>query len=137
MVLYLLVCCKTISEYARRRRERRYHFRPADVAFCSSVSDKNVLIFHKVWCFNIHFDIHTCHQLKFDLGQSSTLYPFGLHKKSIHGRGPVFVGQLMFSREKLDRFPVCMRYAMICESRAHSAYKHNSQITQEALFTCT
>ena len=49
--------------------------------------------------------------MKFDLGQSSTHYPSGLHKKSIPGRGPVWVGQLMFSREKLGQFAVRMRYA--------------------------
>ena len=27
-----------------------------------------------------HFNIHTCHQLKFDLGRSLTRYPSGLHK---------------------------------------------------------
>ena len=43
--------------------------------------------------------IHTCHELEFDLGRSSTRYPSGLHKKSIHGTGPIQVGQLMFSRE--------------------------------------
>ena len=69
-------------EYARGRRERRNRFRPADVAFFSSESDKNVaLIFRKIRSFNIHFNIHTCHQLVFDLGRSSTRYPSGLHKK--------------------------------------------------------
>ena len=68
-------------EYARGRRERRNRFRPADVAFFSSESDKNVaLIFRKIRCFNIHFNIHTCHQLVFDLGRGSTRYPSGLHK---------------------------------------------------------
>ena len=39
-------------EYARGRRER-HRFRPADVAFFSSESDKNVaLIFRKILCFN-------------------------------------------------------------------------------------
>ena len=33
----------------------------------------------------IHFNIHTCHQLVFDLGRSSTRYLSGLHKKSIRG----------------------------------------------------
>ena len=71
-----------VREYARGRRERRNRFRPADVAFFSSESDKNVaLIFRKIRCFNIHFNIHTCHQLVFDLGRSSTRYPSGLHKK--------------------------------------------------------
>ena len=80
-------------EYTRGRRERRNRFRPADVALFSSESDKNVaLIFCKVRCFNIHFNIHTCHQLVFDLGRSSTRYPSGLHKKSILGRGPVWEG---------------------------------------------
>ena len=38
-------------EYARGRRERRNRFRPVDVAFFSSESDKNVaLIFRKIWC---------------------------------------------------------------------------------------
>ena len=75
-----------IREYARGRRERRNRFRPADVAFFSSESDKNVaLIVRKIRCFNIH----TCHQLLFDLGRSSTRYLSGLHKKSIRGRGPV------------------------------------------------
>ena len=70
-------------EYARGRRERRNRFRPADVAFFSSESDKNVaLIFRKIRCFDIHFNIHTCHQLVFDLGQSSTRYRSGLHKKN-------------------------------------------------------
>ena len=27
--------------------------------------------------FNIHYNIHTCHQLVFDLGRSSTRYPSG------------------------------------------------------------
>ena len=72
-------------EYARGRRERRNRFRPADVAFFSSESDKNVaLIFRKIRCFN--------HQLVFDLGRSSTRYPSGLHKKSMRGRGPVWEG---------------------------------------------
>ena len=80
-------------EYARGRRERRNRFRPADVAFFSLESDKNVaLIFRKIRCFNIHFNIHMCHQLVFDLGRSSTCYPSGLHKKSIRGRGPVWEG---------------------------------------------
>ena len=52
-------------------------------------------IFRKIRCFNIRFSIHTCHQLVFDLGRSSTRYPSGLHKKSIRGRGPSG-----FSREK-------------------------------------
>ena len=80
-------------EYARGRRERRNRFRPADVAFFSSESDKNVaLIFRKIRCFNIHFNIHTCHQLVFDPGRSSTRNPSGLHKKSIRGKGPVWEG---------------------------------------------
>ena len=80
-------------EYARGRRERRNRFRPADVAFFSSESDKKVaLIFRKIRCFNIHLNIHTCHQLVFDLGRSSTRYPSGLHKKSIRGREPVWEG---------------------------------------------
>ena len=80
-------------EYARGRRERCNRFRPADVAFFSSESDKNVaLIFRKIRCFNIHFNIHTCHQLVFDLGRSSTRYPSGFHKKSIRARGPVWEG---------------------------------------------
>ena len=71
-------------EYARGRRERRNCFRPADVAFFSSESDKNVaLIFRKIRYFNIHFNIHTCHQLVFDLGRSSTRYPSGFHINSI------------------------------------------------------
>ena len=82
-----------IREYARGRRERRNRLRPADVAFFSSESDKNVaLISRKIRCFNIHFNIHTCHQLVFDLGRSSTRYLSGLHKKSIPGRGPVWEG---------------------------------------------
>ena len=36
-----------------------------------------------------HFNMHTCHQLKFDLWRSSTCYPSGLHKKSICGKGPI------------------------------------------------
>ena len=61
--------------------------------FFSSESDKNVaLIFRKIQCFNIHFNIHTCTQLVFDLGRSSTCYRSGLHKKSIPGRGPVWEG---------------------------------------------
>ena len=80
-------------EYARGRRERRNRFRPADVAFFSSESDKNVaLIFRKIRCFNIHFNIHTCHQLVFDPRRSSTRSPSGLHKKSIRGKGPVWEG---------------------------------------------
>ena len=72
-----------IREYARGRRERHSRFTPADVAFFSSESDKNVaLIFRKIRCFIIHFNIHTCHQLVFDLGRSSTRYPSGLHKKN-------------------------------------------------------
>ena len=61
----------TISrEYARGRRERRNRFRPADVAFFSSESDKNVaLIFRKIRCFNIHFNIHTCHRLELTSGE--------------------------------------------------------------------
>ena len=69
-------------DYARGRRERRNRFRPADVTFFSSESDNNVaLIFRKIRCFNIHFNIHTCHQLVFDRGRSATRYPSGLHKK--------------------------------------------------------
>ena len=80
-------------EYARGRREGRNRFIPADVAFFSSESDKNVaLIFRKIRCFNLHFNIHTCHQLVFDLGQSSTRCPSGLRKKSIRGRRPVREG---------------------------------------------
>ena len=80
-------------EYARGRRERRNRFRPSDVAFFSSESDKNVaLIFRKIRCFNIHFNIHTCHRLVFDHGRSSTRYPSGFHKKSIRARGPVWEG---------------------------------------------
>ena len=78
----IFVWCFKGREYARGRRERRNRFRPADVAFFSSESDKNVaLIFRKIRCLNIHFNIHTCHQLVFDLGRSSTRYPSGLHKK--------------------------------------------------------
>ena len=85
--------CRVVREYARGRRERRNRFRPADVAFFSSESDKYVaLIFRKIRCINIHFNIHTCHQLVFDLGQSSTRYPSGLHKKLIRGRRPVWEG---------------------------------------------
>ena len=85
--------CIDNREYARGRRERRNHFRPADVAFFSSESDKNVaLIFRKIRCFNIHFSIHTCHRLVFDLGRSSTRYASGFHKKSIRARGPVWEG---------------------------------------------
>ena len=74
--------CHLSREYARGRRERRNRFRPADIAFFSSERDKNVaLIFRKIRCFSIHFNIHTCHQLVFDLGRSSTRYPSGLHKK--------------------------------------------------------
>ena len=80
-----------VREYARGRREQRNRFRPADVAFFSLESDKNVaLIFRKIRCFNIHFNIHTCHRLVFDLGRSSTGYPSGFHKKSIRARGPVW-----------------------------------------------
>ena len=114
-------------EYARGRRERRNPFRPADVAFFSSESDKNVtLIFRKIRCFNKHFNIYTCHQLVFDLGQSSTRYPSGLHIKSIPGRGPIWERQLMFSRGKLEGFAERMCYVTICEGRVHSAYKPNS-----------
>ena len=61
--------------------------------FFSSESDKNVaLIFRKIWCFNIHFNKHTCHQLVFELGQSSTRSRCGLLKKLTHGRGPVWEG---------------------------------------------
>ena len=75
-------------DHARGRRERRNRFRPADVTFFSWESDKNVaLIFRKIRCFNIHFNIHTCHQLVCDLGRSSTRYPSGLLKKSIRGQG--------------------------------------------------
>ena len=71
-------------EYTRGRREGRNRFIPADIVFFSSESDKNVaLIFRKIQCFYIHFNIHTCHQLVFDLGRSSTCNPSGLHKKSI------------------------------------------------------
>ena len=64
-----------------------------------------------------------CHQLKFDLGQSSTRYLSVLHKKSICGRGSVQVGQLMFSREKLSQFAVHMRYATIFAERiCHTAW---------------
>ena len=96
-------------EYARGRRERRNRFRPADVAFFSSESDKNVaLIFRKIRCFNIHFNIHTCHQLVFDLGRSSTRYPSGLHKKSIRGRGPVWEGSWCFpAKNKRDSLSAC------------------------------
>ena len=49
----------SIREYARGRCERHNRFRPADVAFFSFESDKNVaLIFRKIRCFNIHFNIH-------------------------------------------------------------------------------
>ena len=76
--LYALIA-NVIREYARGRRERRNRIRPADVAFFSSESDKNVaLIFRKIRCFNIHFKIHTCHQQVFDLGRSSTRYPSDL-----------------------------------------------------------
>ena len=98
MVVYLLLFKATFldflnREYARGRRERRNRFTPAEVAIFSSESDKNVaLIFRKIRCFIIHFNIHTCHQLVFDLGRSSTRYPSGLHKKSIRGRGPVWEG---------------------------------------------
>ena len=92
-VLVVLSAIGLSREYARGRRERRNRFRPADVAFFSSESDKNVaLIFRKIRCFNIHFNIHTCHQLVFDPGRSSTRNPSGLHKKSIRGKGPVWEG---------------------------------------------
>ena len=81
--------CGTSREYARGRGERRNRFRPADAPLFSSESNKNVaLIFRKIRCFNIH----TCHQLVFDLGRSLTRYPSGLYKKSIRGRGPVWEG---------------------------------------------
>ena len=60
----VLMTSHIIREYARGRRERRNRFRPADVAFFSSESDKNVaLIFRKIRCSNIHFNIHTCHDV--------------------------------------------------------------------------
>ena len=50
-----------LREYAKGRRERHNRFRPADVAFFSSESDKNgALIFRKIRCLNIHFNIHMC-----------------------------------------------------------------------------
>ena len=97
-------------EYTRRRRERLNCLSPADIAFFSLESDKNVaLIFQKVRYFNIHFNVHTCHQLKFDLGWSSTLYPSGLHKKIGMSQRTSLGRQLMSSREKIDRFAVGMR----------------------------
>ena len=84
------------------------------------------LIFRKIRCFNIHFNIHTCHQLVFDLGRSSTRYLSGLHKKIDTWQRTRLGRQLMFSREKLEGFAERMRNATICESRAHSAYKPNS-----------
>ena len=89
-------------------------FRPADIAFFSSESDKNVtLIFCKVQCLS--FSIYTHHHLKFDLRQSSTSYSSGLHKKSVRGENA-----LMFSREKLDGFSVRMRYASNTERNQHT-----------------
>ena len=80
-MLFSVIAQNSTREYARGRRERRNRFRPADVAFFSSESDKNVaLIFRKIRCFYIHFNIHTCHQLVFDLGRSSTRYPSGYIK---------------------------------------------------------
>ena len=46
----------SIREYARGRRERRNRFRPVDVAFFSSESDKNVaLIFPQNMVFQYTF----------------------------------------------------------------------------------
>ena len=81
-------------------------------------------------------NIHTCHQIKFDLGRSSTRYPSGLHKKIdtwYRDRGPVKVGQLMFSRENLRR--ICYGHVLSDEYRAHSTYKHNSQAYMPADIT--
>ena len=106
-----MILCR---EYARGRRERRNRFTPADVAFFSSESDKNVaLIFRKRRCFIIHFNIHTCHQLVFDLGRSSTRYPSGLHNK---------IDRYVVedpSGKAADVFP--RKISDVCESTAHSA----------------
>ena len=40
----------------------------------------------------------------------------------------------MFSREKLEGFAERMRYATICESRAHSAYKPNRSAISRKLY---
>ena len=70
-----------VRDYARGRCERPNRFTPADVAFFTSESDKNVaLIFRKVRYLPIS-NIRMCHQPKFDLGRSSTHYLSGLHKK--------------------------------------------------------
>ena len=58
--VFVCVFVARSREYARGRRERRNRFRPADIAFFSSESDKNVtLIFRKIRCFSIHLNKHT------------------------------------------------------------------------------
>ena len=44
----------------------------------------------------------------------------------VYIKNQYMVGQLMFSHKKVAGFTKRMRYATICESRAHSAYKSNS-----------
>ena len=125
-------------EYARGRRERRNRFRPADVAFFSSESDKNVaLIFRKIRCFNIHFNIHTCHQLVFDPGRSSTRNPSGLHKKSIRGKGPVWEGSWCFpAKNYRDSLRACaMRRFAKVERIRHTNL--TARLPKEVLFTRT
>ena len=50
-------------------------------------------------------NLRTCHQLKFDLGRSSTRYPSGLHKKNRY----VVEDLSRFSCENLDGFAERMR----------------------------
>ena len=48
-----------IREYARGRREQRNRFRPADVAFFSSESDKNVALFSAKYGVSKYISIYT------------------------------------------------------------------------------
>ena len=76
-------------DYARGRRERHNRFRPADVAFFTSESDKNVaLIFRKVRYLS--FPIYT-HVISSSLtsGEVQQAIRLVYIKKWIPGRGPV------------------------------------------------
>ena len=64
--------------------------------------------------------IHTCHELEFDLGRSSTRYPSGLHKK-INTWKRTHPGRAAdVFPQKLDEFPVRMRCATNIECIRHT-----------------
>ena len=84
--------CEIISN-ARGRRERRNRFRPADVAFFSSESDKNVALIFRKYGVSIYISIYT-RVISWCLTSGEVQHAIRLVfiKKSICARGPVWEG---------------------------------------------